>query len=338
MIWETQKIMKLIDTKKWNKLNKKQQKNILMNLQLWIAINYMIHLNLTGLSLKKQLKLLINYYNTEPHAFYPLKLPNVIELFFRVQPLIPLFLYVNYIMEPNQRLSRKKTKSNKKTQKNTNNKIQKEQQPIIKKQSGGYLFMLTSRGEEPIRGVDMENFLAKMDTAVQDISYLPTAAATEEGQPSHPYNGFALLYYLARNQPSSAGFFAMPYAGEYLNLFKGNPMGTKYSTVLRLWTDLQKEAKLAEKRTSAKEKFVEDYEKFTREYVGNKEFDEKKEEYKKYLEDIEEYKKKTEIEKQLLEAYEKKNPYNDTKDKKILNQAGKLDYLTMGIGMAGIGQ
>ena len=110
MIWEINKIIQTIDKDKWNRLSKQERLNLLYKIQILTAINYLIHLHISQLPLEKQLKLLLNYYHHEPDAFYPLQEVDVIELFFRFQPLIPVFLYINYVgqMKP-RKISKQKS-------------------------------------------------------------------------------------------------------------------------------------------------------------------------------------------------------------------------------------
>ena len=324
MIWEINKIFQMIDKKKWNKLSDKQQKQFIIQIKIWVAINYIIHLHLSKRSIPQQLKLLLKYYNNEPNAFTPLQEKDVVELFFRVQPIIPILLYINYIGMTRVSKTQKKGMTSKRKSRNM---------------KGGYLFMLTSRGEKPIRGVDMEEFLSKMDEAVQDISYLPSSAPPEEG-PSNPYNGFALLYFLSRNKMDSASFYATPYLSDYINIFsktKGLRAGTyKYTTLLRTWRKLQEEAKKAEKKQSANQEFMDNYEEFIKKYIGRQEFRERKDEYKTYLNNMSKYKEKNDIEKKLFEHYDKANPDPPDKLKQLEDRMSILDQITMVTSMMGI--
>jgi hypothetical protein len=324
MIWETNKLLKMVDKKKWNKMDTKQKKHILFQIQIMVAINYLVHLHLSKLSIKRQLKLLMKYYEEEPKTFYPLKEKDLIELFFKLQPLIPIILYYNYAYFDKQRGTQKKSKITKRKSKNKNMK-------------GGYLFMLTSRGEKPIRGVDMEKFLEKMDDTVQDMSYLPSTAPSNPDQPSNPFNGFALLYYLSRNKMSNASFYALPYVWDYLNIFDKAKSGNsyKYSTLLKLWTSYQNEIKQTEREQTMNQEFEQNYEFFIKKYMGRKELREKKNEYKGYLNNLEKYKQKNEIEKKLMEAYDKANPMPPSSLKKLEKPASYLDMVTQVTSMMG---
>jgi hypothetical protein len=327
MIWETNKLLKLIDKKKWNNMDDKQKKYILFQIQIMVAINYLVHLHLSKLSIKRQLKLLLKYHKEEPKVFYPLTEKDLIELFFKLQPLIPIILYYNYeYFNKEKRTTQKKSKITEKQSKNKNMK-------------GGYLFMLTSRGEKPIRGVDMEKFLEKMDETVQDISYLPSAGPSNPGEPSNPFNGFALLYFLSRNKLDNAGFYASPYIWEYLNIFdktqgiRGNSY--KYSTLLRLWNKYQEEIKRSERDQTMNQEFMENYESFIKKYMGRKELREKREEYKKYLNNLEKYKQRNEIEQKLMEAYDKSKPIPPSNLKKLEGPMSYLDMITQVTSLIG---
>jgi hypothetical protein len=303
----------------------------------------LIHLHLSGLPLNRQLKLLLKYYEKEPVAFYPLQKRDVIELFFRFQPLIPIFLYVNYIGQiHHQKVSKQKSLKTKSSKSMKSMKSLKKSKST-KSMKGGYLFMLTSRGEQPIRGVDMEEFLAKMDEAVQSVSYLPSAGPPEEGEQPNTYNAFALLYFLARNQHMNASFYAMPYIGDYVNIFSSGkgPRGSgtmKYSTLLRLWSSLQKEQAKADNRKTVNEEYSQNYENFVKEYMGRKEFRENQEDYKKYLDQLQTYKEKNDIEKKLFEAYEKKNPPKKDFVDKYGNIMSTLDQISMITSMIPMGK
>lgn len=332
MIWETTKILESIDKTKWKKMTKSEKMNMIIELQILIAINYLIHLHLSKLPINKQLKLLLVYYEKEPLAFYPLQKIDVIELFFRFQPLIPVFLYINYIVDL------KKTKNSKR--KLIDPKKSKSKSKSMK---GGYLFMLTSRGEKPIRGVDMENFLTKMDESVETISYLPSSGPPniENGEVPNTYNGFALLYYLARNQPSKAMMYSTPFAGDYLNIFSTNKgsqnrrIGStrKYTDLLRSWSDLQKEAEKSNKKQSMNEEFMGNYEKFVKQYMGQKEFREKHDDYQQYLEQMQKYKEKNNIETKLFDAYNKAYPAKKDFVDKYGSAMSTLDHISMIAGM-----
>jgi len=95
MIWESTKILTLIDEKKWNKLNTQEQKLLSAQLQIWLSIHYLIRLSLSGHPVKHQYELLIKYYNDHPNIFQHLKLYEVLELYSRVRTMIPYYLYLN---------------------------------------------------------------------------------------------------------------------------------------------------------------------------------------------------------------------------------------------------
>lgn len=335
MIWEINKIFQIIDKKKWNKLNIKQKKQLIIQIKIWTAINYIIHLHLSKLPIHKQLRLLILYYRSEPHAFVPLEEKDIVELFFRIKPIIPVLLYINYIsLRTKKRIkatSQKKSRS-KRTSK-TSRSVKKSKSRKSKTMKGGYLFMLTSRGEKPIRGVDMENFLLKMDDAVQSVGYLPSAQPPEEG-PSNPYGGFALLYFLARNNMGNASFYMTPYISDYTNIFKGGTY--KYSTLLQLWKDYEQEIHRTEKKKTMDDEFMDNYEEFVKNYIGREEFRTKKDEYKKYLNNMQKYKEKNEIEKKLMEHYNKAKPDPPDKYEQMQGYMSTLDMITMATGMMGV--
>lgn len=338
MIWESNKIMSIIDKKKWGKLDTIQKKQLIAQVQIWLAIHYFIRLHLSGYSTDKQIHLLQKYYNEAPTAFNSMTLYEVMELYARIRPMIPYFLYLNYvIMNRNQKRcsqrkmltagksNSKKSKTKSKSKKRASGKTKSKKE----KQKGGYLFMLTSRGEKPIRGVDMERFLEKVDGSIQDISYLPSSAAGTEDAPAHPFNGFALLYFLARNKLGEGSFYAMPYVSDYLNPF-GNGGTYKYSSLLRLWSNLQKESRNTERKKSMEDEYANDYEKFVKKYMGRKEFRTKKDEYKEYLNNVQKYKLKHDLEQKLYEKYSKEHP--DTPNpyiKKAQKYLSTLDKISM---------
>lgn len=336
MIWEINKILNNIDEQKWKKLNKEDKTKVILELQILIAITYLIHLHLSGLPIKNQLHLLLKYYESEPIAFFPLTKYEVIELFFRFQPLIPIILYVNYVNQLQEDNQLQKDNKTKKRKLNTKKKSKRN-----KSMKGGYLFMLTSRGEKPIRGVDMEKFLEQMDEAVQSISYLPSSGPPAEGEQPNTYNAFALLYFLARNQQMNAAAYAMPYVGDYLNVFSRStgarkPRGAmrsvntmKYTNLLTLWSNLQKQYNKSESKKTMNEEFSDNYENFVKKYMGRKELREKKNEYQNYVEQLQKYKEKNDIEKKLFDAYEKAHPPKKDFMDKYGSLMSTLDQITM---------
>lgn len=321
MIWEINKLFQIIDKKKWNKLTIKQQQQFIIQIKIWFAINYIIHLHLSKRTLAQQLKLLISYYHNEPNMFMPLHEKDIVELFFRIQPIIPVLLYINYIGVNKFSKTRSKKKSSKSHKSLKSHKSSKSHN-----MKGGYLFMLTSRGEKPIRGVDMEAFLSKMDNAVDTVSYLPSVTPSPD-VPSDPYNGFALLYFLSRNNLSNATSYVMPYIGDYINIFSASKSGYlqgayKYSSLLSAWKNLQDEASKVKKKESANEEFMKNYESFIKKYIGKQEFREKKNDYKQYLNNVNKYKQRNEIEKKLFEHYNKAN--KDPPPKSVLDHISKM--------------
>jgi hypothetical protein len=340
MIWESNKLLTMINKSKWNKLNIMQRKVLIAQLQIWLAIHYLIKLNLSGYSIEHQYKLLINYYNNHPQIFQPLSLSDLIQLYARIRPLIPYFLYLNYItaehveIKSNGKTKNRTSKTKNRTSKTKNrtsktkNRTSKTNNKLMK---GGYLFMLTSRGEKPIRGVDMEKFLSKMDSSIKDISYLPGAGPNTEDNPGQPFKGFAFLYFMARDKLSDAAFYGMPYMADYMNLKSD---GYKFGNTINLWSEYQKTKQQIEKKQSMEEEYMSDYEKYVKKYIGRKEYRTKKDEYKEYLNNIEKHKNKHEMEDKLYEHYTKQHPIETNKKlEQYQKYAGILDTIGMVSGM-----
>lgn len=335
MIWESTKILSMIDKQKWKHLGKKEKKILVAQLQIWLAIHYLIRLHLSGYSPSKQFEMLKKYYEDYPNVFNSMTLYEVMELYSRIRPIVPYLLYLNYIvLERRQKklqckLSQKKSRSKRKT---TKSKIKLKTETKSQKQKGGFLFMLTSRGEKPIRGVDMENFLKQVDSSVHDISFLPSSGPSGGESPSHPFNGFALLYFLARNKPQEGAYYASPYINDYTNIFKGGTF--KYSSLLRLWTDLQKEKNKVEKKKNMEDEYMNDYETFVKKYIGRKEYRTKKGEYQKYLNNIKEQKEKHNMEEKLYEHYNQHHPNpSEETNEKMKGYMSTLDMISMASSM-----
>ena len=341
-MWTHDNILKLINMEKWNKLTDSQKRGLLAQIKIWVAIHYLIMLNLSGYPINHQIHLLYKFYNDQPELFYPMKFFEVVDLYFRFKPMMLYYLYLNYSI-----VNRFPQSIQHKTQKHSHhsqNKTQKSKKSRSTKMKGGYLFMLTSRGEKPIRGVDMERFLEKMDESIQDISYyVPAAGPNTEEDRGHPFNGFALLYFLARNKTTDAFTYALPYIGEYLNIFDaatGIHRGStrKYTTLLNLWQNLQSEAQKADSKQSMEEEYTKNYEKFIRKYINRSELEGKRDDYKKYLNEILDEKKKRETENKLFEHYNKKHPAPPDTLKDLRSKMSILDTITMFTGMLPFGR
>ena len=342
MIWEYKKMMKLIDTQKYQQLSPQYQKFLIVQLQIWIAIHYLIRLCLSSYSTSHQINLLIKFYHDQPYIFAPLTEVEVIQLYFFFKPMIPFFLYLNYVKSQQQCLqlpgntSQKIIKSKKKSNSRNSHKSQKsnKSKKSQKHMKGGYLFMLTSRGEKPIRGVDMEEFLQKMDSAVQNVGYLPSSAPPTEDNLGHPYNGFALLYFLARGQTDTAQFYMSPYYSEYTNpieSMKGAHKGDmrKYTTLYKLYEEYTEQKQKTERRENMDKEFLGDYQKFIKKYMGRKELRTQEEKYKSHLDNLKKLQEKENIESKMFGKYLKKNPIKPNKFKPYKKYMSILDQIGM---------
>jgi hypothetical protein len=364
-MWTHNNILELVNMKKWEHLTDSQKRGLLAQIKIWIAIHYLIILNMSGYPIEHQINLLQKFYEQQPELFYPMKLFEVVDLYFRFKPMMSYYLYLNYVIanrfpkkSNSQHLSRttqkyKHTSNNRTINNRTiNNRTINNRTTINRhsktrtnnKMKGGYLFMLTSRGEKPIRGVDMERFLEKMDDSIQNISwYLPTAGPNTEEDRGNPFNGFALLYFLARNKMSDAWSYALPYAGEYLNIFNavgGIHQGStrKYTTLLNLWQNLQAEAQKVDSKQSMEEEYTKNYEKFIRKYINRSELESKKDDYKKYLNEVLDEKKKSETENKLFNHYARKHPPPESKLNDLRSKMSVLDTITMFTGLLPFGK
>ncbi len=318
-MWNTQSIVKRIDKSKWKLMEKPQKQALLLQMHLWFAIYYMIKLVTSKFTTQQQINLLLSFSRDNAHMFFPMNSDDIIEMYFRVKPLIPLLLHINYKNKPSD------PKDFMNYLKNNSYFQYMDNGTKYYNMIGGYLFMLTSRGERPIRGVDVENFLAKMDGVISKMNYMPTAGPSEGG--SDPLNGFSLLYFLLRNKPTDALFYATPYMSSFTNPFNlGRGAGYTYTNLLSLWKDYQAELNKIDKKKMLEEQFLADYRAFANKY-GNKDAA-KEAEYKAYVNQVEQYKVDNKVDHELDAIYAKmKKPEPKTN----LDQAASIaDYIGIG--------
>lgn len=322
-MWNTGSIVKHVDINKWKLMNNPQKQALLLQMHLWFAIYYMIKLVTSKFDTQQQINLLLSFSRDNAHMFFPMNSDDIIEMYFRVKPLIPIFLQVNYANKPSDPKDFLNYLKNNSYFKYMDNGTK------YYNMMGGYLFMLTSRGEKPIRGVDVENFLAKMDDVVSKLNYLPTAGPSGESG-SDPLNGFSLLYFLLRNKPIDATFYATPYISSFTNPFNlGRGAGYTYTSLLSLWKDYKEEIEKTEKRRQLEDKFLEDYKLFLMKY-GTQDMQKKEQEYKAFVEHVKQYKSDNAVDKEIDTIYEKlKNLKKKPDDSNLKKTATVVDYIGM---------
>lgn len=202
-MWNTQIIINNID--KWNEQTNKQA--LLLQLHLWFAIQYMTKLIISKFTIQQQINLLFSFSSTNAHMFFPLNSDDILEMYFRVKPLIPLCLKMNSRNtpnDPNEFMNYLKT----------NNYFQyMDNGTKYYNMMGGYMF-----------SNDEKNFQSKID----DIS-------NNKPYKHDPLNGFSLLYFIVRNNPTDAMKYISPCILKSTIKYENTPKNFlhEYKTVLK---------------------------------------------------------------------------------------------------------